>query len=963
MSKRLVLLAILVGSTVGLIAQAGATAPATGGAGAFSKTETITREFLVNGAEQVVDTRTVTLKVSQTVNLRGRQEIKVSWSGAHPTGGIVANQNSIGAQQEEYPFVLLECRGVDSTSVSAADQLSPETCWTQNWSEHYQDSFQTDFPPYRLDQFAAAADRAQVVGAPSPLPTACNYLPAPTQHWVPFIAASGQTYYGGPAGCAGQPPEAQDVANQSSFPSNETFGVTGLDGNGSTNFDVWTSAENASLGCSQTVSCSLVAVPIMGISCDPSPSSLPPADQPTGPTALQDAAQCEATGAFAPGQLTNPVGDEDLTVSGSLWWSPSNWRNRIAVPLTFAVPASACDVVSSKSSVLVYGSELMVQATGQWAPYFCLNPKLFTFVHVQTGEPQARNLLATGSSEAAFTSYAVSGGYGRPVVNAPVALTGFSISYAIDGANGQPYTHLRLTPLLLAKLLTESYPAELPIQEEDPALAHNPLNITLDPEFIQLNPGITQGVAASEAASELVTLSSGSDVIEALTSYINDNSEARAWLNGQPDPWGMVVNPAYKGIKLPVHQWPLLSHFEPTTYYASDNNDCLFNSPVPYLPLVAAPLETLEDISEAMQFAIANSTTVCSQIDGTSLGEKLVALGPETVGYRFMIGVTPLADDARYQLQAAALQAAPDSFVAPDSASLRAAAALLQPDGKTGTWPIPYAQFDKSTTAYPGTMVVYAAVPTSGLPAVDASDYSSLLQFIATTGQTAGLGVGQLPPGYLPMTKANGLGPLADYTWAAAADVAAQKGAIPSSTANLPTAGSPPTTTTVPTTTVPTTTVPPTTVPPTTVPPTTVPPTTTTVPPTTVATTTVTTTTTPPVTVTTTTVPPTTVTTTTTPPVTVTTTTVPPTTTTVPPTTVTTTTTPPVSVTTTTVPPAAVTTTTTPASGVVGHVVGRTIGAPLDKSDQIVVLALLLALVGMGGVPVVFIVGRRRGQW
>ena len=480
MSKRLVLLAILVGSTVGLIAQAGATAPATGGAGAFSKTETITREFLVNGAEQVVDTRTVMLKVSQTVNLRGRQEIKVSWSGAHPTGGIVANQNSIGAQQEEYPFVLLECRGVDSTSVSAADQLSPETCWTQTGvsttktasrrtSRHTgwtSSPWQQTGPSSRCA--IAVADGVQL-SAPA------------TQHWVPFIAASGQTYYGGPAGCAGQPPEAQDVANQSSFPSNETFGVTGLDGNGSTNFDVWTSAENASLGCSQTVSCSLVAVPIMGISCDPSASSLPPADQPTGPTALQDAAQCEATGAFAPGQLTNPVGDEDLTVSGSLWWSPSNWRNRIAVPYV-AVPASACDVVSSKSSVLVYGSELMVQATGKWAPYFCLNPKLFTFVHVQTGEPQARNLLATGSSEAAFTSYAVSGGYGRPVVNAPVALTGFSISYAIDGANGQPYTHLRLTPLLLAKLLTESYPAELPIQEEDPALAHNPLNITLDPE-------------------------------------------------------------------------------------------------------------------------------------------------------------------------------------------------------------------------------------------------------------------------------------------------------------------------------------------------------------------------------------------------------------------------------------------------------------------------------------------------
>ena len=69
------------------------------------------------------------------------------------------------------------------------------------------------------------------------------------------------------------------------------------------------------------------------------------------------------------------------------------------------------------------------------------------------------------------------------MVNAPVAVTGFAISYAIDGANGQPYTTLRLTPLLLAKLLTESYPGDSFMEEEDPALAHNPLNITQDPEF------------------------------------------------------------------------------------------------------------------------------------------------------------------------------------------------------------------------------------------------------------------------------------------------------------------------------------------------------------------------------------------------------------------------------------------------------------------------------------------------
>jgi hypothetical protein len=383
-----------------------------------------------------------------------------------------------------------------------------------------------------------------------------------------------------------------------------------------------------------------------------------------------------------------------------------------------------------------------------------------------------------------------------------VAVTGFAISYVIDGANGQPYTHLRLTPLLLAKLLTESYPAELPIQQEDPALSHNPLNITLDPEFIQLNPGIKQGVDATEAASELVALSSDSDVIEALTTYINDNPEARAWLNGKPDPWGMVVNPAYKGIKLPVDQWPLLSTFEPTAYYQSDLNDCLYNNPVPYLPLVAAPLPTLEEISLSMQFAIANSTTVCSQIDGTSTGEKLVAQGPEVVGYRFMIGITPLADDQRYQLQAAALQTTDNSFVAPDNASLRAATAFLKPDKETGTWPIPYSELSTAkaaASAYPGTMVVYAAVPTSGLPSINAKDYATLLRFAATSGQAQGLGVGQLPPGYLPMTSANGLGALAKYTLAAADDVAAQNGQVPSVTPT-PVSRTEPPPTTVPTT-------------------------------------------------------------------------------------------------------------------------------------------------------------------
>ena len=478
-------------------------------------------------------------------------------------------------------------------------------------------------------------------------------------------------------------------------------------------------------------------------------------------------------------------------MTGALWWSPSNWRNRITVPLSFAPAPNLCSVTGSSGNNVaqVYGSELMIQATTQWEPHFCTsttNP--FSFVHVQTGEPEARNLLADGNIDAAFTSDGQSGGYGKPVVDAPVAATAFAISYSIDGVNKQPYTTLKLTPMLLAKLLTESYPADTFVQQADPALAHNPLNITLDPQFQGLNPGIPKydiSGSISEAASELVAMSGDSDVMEALTTYINDDPAARAWLNGTPDQWGMVVNPAYKGIQLPVDQWPLLSTVEPTTYYDADGGqvtNCLFTTPEPYQPLIAAPLATLEDISQAIQFNEANSTTTCDQpIPGSSLGEKLTTDGRQAPGYQFLIGITPLADSDRYLLNTAALETTTGTFVAPSNTSIKAAASLLTPDPTTGTWPIPYAAFQTAAGAgaYPGTMLVYTAIPTSGLTATNAKDYATLLRFAVTTGQTPGPGVGQLPPGYLPLTAANGLGALSAYTLDAAADVATQNGQVP----------------------------------------------------------------------------------------------------------------------------------------------------------------------------------------
>jgi hypothetical protein len=748
----------------------------------FSATKEVSRVNLVDGIDQVVDRRTVSVSIDSTTRLRDGQQVQVQWSGARPTGGVRLDPNSQDAVYQEFPVVILQCRGVDSAGAPAAQRVSPETCWTQYPRERFQSSG-VGFPEFRVDRYASPSERQAIVGAPDPRPSGCYSSAA--ERWVPFVAASGTAYHGGPNGCAGMAPEAS-VAGGGALvlPPNDTYAATRTDGTGSARFRIETASENASLGCSQQVACSLEVIPIEGVSCDTAAASLPATDQPL-PGAEADAttAECLRDGGYAPGALAAAgAGASDPGVSGALWWSASNWRNRIAVPLTFAVPDNVCDAAAvSKGSSNIFGSELLVQATTAWSPAFCLDATRYPFTHVQVGEPQAANgIVASTGVEAAFVSDPPAGGWTKPVVMAPTAVTGFAIAYAIDDGDKHQYSQLRLTPRLLAKLLSESYPAVSAVKSAYPALKDNPIDITADPEFRALNPGLDSRVDPGPAAASLLTMSGGTDVTTALTAYINADPDARAWLDGAPDPWGMVVNPNYKGIALPVDTWPLLDTFEPTDLYRPGINDCLHDTPVPFLPLVSAPLSRLSYVTLAMQYSLANAQIVCHQpIPLSTDGEKLVGLGRQTIGYRFLLGVVPLANADRYGLDTAALLTHVDpsapttftdgtgrSFVTPSEASLGAAVSFLAPDETTRTWPLPYSTWRTAAAAgaYPGTLIVYTALPTSGLAKADAGHYADFLSFVAGAGQVAGSGSGQLPPGYLPITAANGLGALARYT-------------------------------------------------------------------------------------------------------------------------------------------------------------------------------------------------------
>ena len=425
----------------------------------------------------------------------------------------------------------------------------------------------------------------------------------------------------------------------SDFPSNETFGVTGLDGKGKYGL------RRVDLGGERLARVLTDRVRAL---------SWPFRSWASAATLLVGAGgrspelrrRCTVSSAkkapLRPGQLVNPVGDEDLTVSGSLWWSPSNWRNRITVPLGFAVPASACDVVSSKNSVLIYGSELMIQATGQWAPHFCLNPKLFSFTHVQTGEPEARNLLATGNSEAAFTSYPQPAGTADPSSTRPWPSRGFCHLLRHRRRQRAALHEAQAHAAALGEAVDGVLSSRAARAAGGPGIGAQPPQHHLGPGVHRPQPRDHQGRGRDEAASELI----------ALVERLRRDRGAHHLHQRQPRSQGMAereAGPVGNGRQpcLQGHQAagrPLAAAVDSssrrpitprTTTTACTTARCpsCRSWPLPWRPRGHQRVDAVRR-SPTRRPSARRSTA-------QSLGEKLVALGTQTVGYRFMIGITP----------------------------------------------------------------------------------------------------------------------------------------------------------------------------------------------------------------------------------------------------------------------------------------------------------------------------------
>ncbi|HKR48691.1 MAG TPA: hypothetical protein VJT72_03755, partial [Pseudonocardiaceae bacterium] len=451
--------------------------------------------------------------------------------------------------------------------------------------------------------------------------------------------------------------------------------------------------------------------------------------------------------------------------------SQTNWDNRIVVPLDFRPVGQACPVGSPERRVI--GHELAVEAVGRWQPALCAGGGAL-YSYAQLPDDVARNQVLDGSTPGlALTTNPIPPDQApsdRPLVYAPVGLSGLAIAFNIEHQpdslappadrqlEGQRFTSMKLTPRLVAKLLTQSYQGA--VDGLPDYLKNNPKGLTVDPEFLDLNPEYRGFATVRQPPDALVELG-GSDVTSLLWSWVKADPDASAFLAGTPDQAGMVVNPYNKGLLLPTSTFPRNDQSCTDVLIASE---------------VTAKLCTLDShpFTNDMHDAGRSASRGDSQARTVVPGDDNVTPVPkkrdrQLPGGRALLAVVDAATADRYGLPTAALRNAGGQFVVPTTASLLAGAAAMKPGAVPSVLAADPGAADPA--AYPLTALSYAVTSPSILDAAAGRDYAAFLRYAAGPGQQPGIAPGQLPLGMAPLPDG-----LKAQTITAAATIEAQAG-------------------------------------------------------------------------------------------------------------------------------------------------------------------------------------------
>ncbi|MFE4666214.1 hypothetical protein ACFRI7_05610 [Streptomyces sp. NPDC056716] len=439
----------------------------------------------------------------------------------------------------------------------------------------------------------------------------------------------------------------------------------------------------------------------------------------------------------------HPDGAE-ITGQGTLVTSPlsaTNWAQRIVFPLDFLQVDQFCPAGQAERPTI--GSELVTEAVTSWQPKLCTSTDS-TFGFTLAGEEQARNQVLNTTAELptlGFTVDPVQPAEGGPaVVHAPVAVSALAFAFFVEGPNGAA-TEMKLTPRLVAKMLTHSYRNDVAMMPTPEHIEDNPLDYTADPEFMELNPDFPD-VAGSPMS--LVVPIGNSDTSRVVWNWLQADQEAREFLAGEPDPSGMKVNPYFQELELDrnttLNEYPKV---DPTTGIAQG-----FGGELPYTILDIAPYSAdLHDGAVRARRGNNNRTIQYAQADGISPA-RLVN-DPPWPGNRAVMAIVDVASADRYGLPVASLRNADGTFVDPSESTLLAAVDTMRPSAADPGVLAPDPARAEGQ-AYPLTAVAYAAASVDQDAAARAA-YAEFIRYAAGPGQTPGPSAGELPVGYAPL--------------------------------------------------------------------------------------------------------------------------------------------------------------------------------------------------------------------
>lgn len=669
--------------------------------------------------------------VSQTEDLLS-QGIVVSWTGGEKSTRPIAGSNG-GANFLQ----VAQCWGEDPNHPGHPDRT---TC--------QYGAFLT--PGSTRDGFVDAAN-VDAQDAQYTAPGNGSFFDPPYTS-VPFVAADGTVVASVVEDANGVNKQVTTVnvnTNQffTNYTSNEvTWAGSNDNGEGSVKFELQTTLQSPGLGCGQPIVVS--GQPTVGQSCW----------LVIIPRGVGDS------------------GESSIRQSGLFW---DSWQHNIAVKLAFKPVGVRCEIGAAERQLA--GSELMSGAIASWQPSLCAGTTGAAYV-VSTGSEADALLSASQTlpSPLAMTSSPLGMGSADPVRYAPIALSGVALTFSIDrqiissGSVPQeymdrattPFTELKLTPRLVAKLLTGSYYEALPVGADLSHIGYqntanpgpNARNLTRDPDFLAINdPEWAYQNLAWPSIADLLAPSGRSNIATQLWRYVLADSDAVAFLKGTADPWGMKVNPWYSisasvnptgtGLQLPTDTFPKADPVEKPATTGSNGTGAI--NLVTWRPYTS-------DFEQGAGLTLRGDGQVLGGWDPTVSPAKYLKTPRSLLGEQKVMAVTTAAAAARFQNVTASLLNPGGSYVAPTMASMQAAAAAMTlSSGSTAVYGFdPASTVAKgATTAYPLTMPVYAALNPLQTDAALRATYAAFIRYAVGDGQKPGEDIGQLPAGYAPIPQ------------------------------------------------------------------------------------------------------------------------------------------------------------------------------------------------------------------